>query len=57
MEFYVPIRGKDFTETKWVHTYSSRNESDGVIYKNATVETDYFKTVNIEPWNEDKNHV
>lgn len=42
MEFYIPIRGKDFTETKWVHTYTSRNESNSVISKDVKVESDYF---------------
>lgn len=42
MEFYIPISGPDFEETKWVHTYASRNETDGVIYKDVSVESDYF---------------
>merc|ERR1719163_1953394 len=28
MEFYIPIRGKDMSETNWVRTYASRDETD-----------------------------
>jgi len=57
MEFYIPIRGKDMNETKWVHSYASRSETNGVINKNVQVETDYFKNVVIKPWNEDVSQV
>ena len=53
MEFYVPIRGKGFNETKWVHSYVSRNDTGDTVTKNVTVETDYFQTVILKPWNED----
>lgn len=53
MEFYVPIRASKDEETKWVHTYVSRNEVDGVVYKNVSVESDYFENINVKPWTED----
>jgi hypothetical protein len=42
MEFYVPINGKGFDETKWVHTKVTRDESDSAINKKVEIETDYF---------------
>jgi hypothetical protein len=57
MEFYVPINGVGFDETKWVHSKITRDESDTSINKKVEIETDYFENVFIKPWTEDLSGV
>ena len=57
MEWYVPINAANMTETEWVHTRVTREETNHVVSKTIEVENEYFENVILHPWTEDATMV